>query len=318
VFTYFILFQRFNNLGFVLLPLVFERARFLGRTILVALLAAYFSIALASGTRGNLLYPIIYCGVGYFFFGRVRKMRLDLIALGLVLLSFPLLSFVHRYRNTEAYQTGRTIDVVTRLKAFKETGKDDGEIDQQTRRMNIGVVGSALIGVSDALVYEKTPSSIPHAGWDNFSAVIYTWVPVYFKENRPILYDANDIVAAYMDYESKSGSTISLRADLYRRFGWWGMPVGMAIAWLVYGAACAFAYRTYLFRNALLGLFLLLLTFSFFLFRPFGTVLSTWWIWAYDLPKHLVILLILYVLVVNVTKSRKVGGALALEKPRTS
>jgi len=167
----------------------------------------------------------------------------------------------------------------------------------------------------DATVYEMTPSPIPHAGAENFSAVLYTWVPYFLYRERPILYDANQVLIDYTGgVFTRTGKALTLPADLYRRFGWFGITFGVAAAFWVYGRFCGWCYRIYFEKNALLGILLILFTFSFFQGRPFSTVLTTWWIFFYEIPKHLVLLYGGYWFVKQSVRAKVPRGALSYLK----
>jgi hypothetical protein len=113
---------------------------------------------------------------------------------------------------------------------------------------------------------------------------------------------------------TRTGKALTLPADLYRRFGWFGIPFGVAAAFWVYGRFCGWCYRIYFEKNALLGILLILFTFSFFQARPFSTVLTTWWIFFYEIPKHLVLLYAGYWLIQQGSKAKASRGALSYLK----
>jgi len=291
VFTYFLLFPRFTYLGFVLLPLIIRESRtFISRFAVFAACIYYFSVALATGARGNLFYPIIYLGVGYYMFSHRIRRHFDVAALVMFIAALPLIVLINSYRNTEAYRETRSINIISRIKAIGDAKLFSSDDDNSVAPSSVSILGAALMGVSDEMIYEKTPSAIPHAGFANFSAILYTWVPAYIMPEKPLIWDANQIVNSYRNQESHTGSAISLTADLFRRFGWPGVAIGTFLGWWVYGRASRVLYFIYSKLDAFFGAVLIVFSSSFFLFRPFGTVLSTWWIWAYDLPKHLVVL----------------------------
>jgi hypothetical protein len=174
------------------------------------------------------------------------------------------------------------------------------------------VTGLALLGVADYEVYPQTPELIPHAGWDGFNAVALVWFPTFFMPDKPNLIDGNYIMSQYLDYEIGRGTaaTISLPADLFRRFGWLGVGVGMPLAFVAYGALSYFCYAVFLYRNFVIGTILVLYTASFFSSLPLQTLLTTWWNFAYDLPRHLIVLLGLYVVAGVLSGTKGTQGAL--------
>jgi hypothetical protein len=314
--TYFNLFPRLSTLGFFLLPLVFSRTQVFGKWILAGLMTYYMVLAFAAGARGNVFFPILFIMVGLFFFRVLRSIKIDISAIVVSIAIFPLVIFMDHFRNTEAYKASRTIDLKNRLSAITEAKSRSSEASSTGEEgANTLLLGRALVGVMDATVYEMTPSPIPHAGAENFSGVLYTWVPFFLYRDRPILYDANAILIDYTGgVFTRTGKAITLPADLYRRFGWFAIPFGVAVAFWVYGRFCGWCYRIYFEKNALLGILLLLFTFSFFQARPFSTVLTTWWIFFYEIPKHLVLLYAGYWLLKNTGHVTRVRGALTYLK----
>jgi hypothetical protein len=92
--------------------------------------------------------------------------------------------------------------------------------------------------------------------------------------------------------DKKYGNSISIVGDAYRRFGWAGIPPLVFLAYALYGMLtrwCIASWRS----GSLFGWSLLVFTMMFFWSRPFSTMLGTWWIFFYDAPKHLFILMAL-------------------------
>ena len=291
IWTVFQLMPRFTNVGFILLPVLFTRSGPMGRVVLVALTSVFFVLALVSGGRGNVFYPLIFIITGFYAFKRMPRVRLDVVMMSLAVVFIPLIFFIGTYRGTEGFVNTRMSDVKGRILAMQETGALMKEESSSSGGMTI--TGTALVGVSDRLVYESTPLILPHARWENIDAIVYTWIPSFFMPGKPILIDGNDIVSQYLEYDigRSTGATISLPADLFRRFGWGGVALGMPLAFLVYGAVSYFCYWVYLYRNFTAGVVLVLYTVSFFSWSPLQTVLTTWWTFAYDFPRHILALL---------------------------
>ncbi|CAA6693598.1 MULTISPECIES: hypothetical protein [unclassified Lentimonas] len=313
IWTYFNLFPRFDSFAFFLVPVVWQRSYLIGRVLMLALLGVYFLIALVSGSRGIVFFPMIFIGVGFYFFRVLRLVKLDITAIFLALLFLPLIVFIDAYRNTDAYRATRTTDIIGRLQAFDdalvklgESGSNRGEVEGQKYL----TLGGALFGKMDHLVYEITPSGIPYAGVEGFEAIPYTFVPTFIKRDKPILLDSNPILWRYTGRVDRTGKAISLEADAYRRFGWIGVPVCVAFFFWVYGLFCGKCFKIYLHTNALWGILLILYTFSYFQARPFGTVLESWWSFSYNLVKHLVVLYIGYRMLIKITGVRGRAGAI--------
>jgi hypothetical protein len=147
--------------------------------------------------------------------------------------------------------------------------------------------GYSFYGLEDAKVYALTPVPFPHAGFSGFRAIPLTWIPTTLVKNKPRLLDAEEVVGSYDTPPGQAiGTTISLTADAYRRFGWIGIPLVVLIAFAIYGALARWM-MTWWQHCSLFGWVLLLLTMTFFWSRPFWTILGTWWVFSYDTPKQL-------------------------------
>jgi hypothetical protein len=307
IWTAFHLLPRFSNVGFVLLPVLFARSSAPGRLVLAGMVGVYLVFALVSGGRGHLFYPLLFVLIGYYAFRPVRRLPLDAVMFALALLFLPLIAFIGSYRGTEGFVGTRMSDVRGRVAAMRQT-RDvlASEVGGRT------VTGTALLGVNDTMIYEATPQVVPHARWENFNAILFTWIPTFVWRDKPILLDGNAITSQYIDYElGRSGATVSLGADLYRRFGWLGVAVGMPLAFVLFGALSWFCYDVYLRRNFTVGVVLVIFTISFASWSPLQTVLTTWWNFTYDTPRHLLALGAIYFVVVQVVGRYGNRGALA-------
>ena len=280
------IFARWGNLWFFLLPLMWRYTAHIGRLIIICGLCFYSLIAFASGSRGLLIYPAIFFISGSFFFidrPRIRVERWIPFAIALCMVYIYIMDV---YRNTAGFQNTRLTDISARLSATYAIshGLEEREDFSLT-------TGRALIGVADEIVYEMTPSTIPFAGAsDILPAVLWTWVPQRLAPSKPMLWDSNEVVVYYTGSRSdRSYSAISLTADLYRRFGWAGIPIGWFLMGCVFGLAVRGVLYVYKYISIIAGVGLIVfMTGGVSSGNYTSTVLQTWWIWAYDLPKHLV------------------------------
>jgi hypothetical protein len=190
-------------------------------------------------------------------------------------------------------------DVAARVSGFAraatqaEQQYDERSVAQRARYQ----FGVQMLGVSDSLVYEHTPSDLPYAGFENFDRILYVWIPKFIMRDKPYLQDGNDIVVGYTGvFFKRSAATISLLADLYRRFSVPGVLLGAPLAALITALFTRWVFRTMLLRDAVLGIVLLQLLISGFHYEFWGTVLGSSFDWLYAIPKHLVLI---YVLVVG-------------------
>lgn len=294
IWTAFNVFTRFNNYGFFLVPLVWRHSALTARLILLGVLACFFLLTLLSGSRGSFLYPFIYIAAGLFFFLKsMKRVKLDVLAIVVVAFVAPLIVIIDAFRTTDAYMSTRTTDISGRIAAFGEAIENlEDRKNKAGVREKFRVLGASILGRSDSLIYELADLGVPHAGFERFSAVLHTFTPTFFVRNKPVLLDSNIIYWNYLGKVDKTGRGMSLAADSYRRFGWVGVPVFAAFFFWLYGVICGKCYKCYFEKDALLGILLILFTFSFFQFLPFSSVLETWWHFSYNTVKHLLVLIV--------------------------
>ncbi|MBE2205428.1 MAG: hypothetical protein IAE94_13935 [Chthoniobacterales bacterium] len=287
---------KFSMMGFVFVPFLWQTGTRMGKGCVGGLLLVYVGFALSSGSRGLFLYMAVFVFVGAYLFRRrdVRSFEWGLVGLGVA--GSLLIGLLLAYRTSQGFHETTSKNVMSRFRILA---------DPQTYRESFvlrpeGVYrfGYSLFTFDDHLVFAQTPERVPFAGMAGTSAVLWTWIPTTFLPGKVPLLDAESITGAYENppVKKKVGTGISLSADAYRRFGWWGVPPVAFLAYALYGLLarwCLTSWRS----GSVLGWALLALVVTYFWSRPFGTVLSTWWSFFYDAPKHLITLTVLAALV---------------------
>jgi len=296
VWTYFSIFPRLTSTCMFLAPVIWRVGRgpmqIIGSSLVVLLLV----IGLSTGSRGLLLTPILYLAVGIYFFLPLRRVPLEMIAGASVAILAPLVLVMATYRSSQEFRQTPGWDVAERVRGFARAATQPGDtFDEQTeaqrKRFQFGV---QMLGISDRLVYQMTPSEIPHVGFENFDRIAYVWIPKFFMRDKPYLQDGNDIVVGYTRmFFKRSAATISLLADLFRRFGIFGVLFCAPLAALITALFTRWVFRTMLLRDAVLGIVLLQLLLSAFHYELWGTVLGSSFEWLYAIPKHLVLVYLL-------------------------
>ena len=291
--TVFNLFPRLNFCGFFLVPVVWRMSNSIGRSVMLVFLGVYFLVVLVSGSRGILIYPILFIIIGIYFFRPLKTVKIDLVVCIFAIVAMPFIVIIDAYRNTDAYRSTRTMDISGRLAAFDDAiERIKGDRNNSKGRQNYTTLGASLLGRSDYMIYEIVDAGAPKAGFERFRAILYTFTPTFFARNKPVLIDSNLIYWNYLGVVDGTGRGMSLAADAYRRFGWIGIPAVTAIFFSIYGFICGRFYKIYYRKNALLGILLILLSFSFFHIQPFSSVLESWWQLSYSLVKHVLALVL--------------------------
>lgn len=275
---------KWGMLGFVFVPRLWGKGG-AGRIFVAILLIAYFCVALATGSRGYLLYPCCFMLAGYYFFRPSSTWKTELLLSSLAAVGFVVVFAIYIYRQSDQYTSSSASDLSSRYRAFRDSVI---RLDpSKWRPETVFDFGYSFYGLEDAKVYALTPNPIRHAGFSGFEAMPLTWIPTTFVKNKPRLLDAEFIVGSYDSPPGQVvGTSISLTADTYRRFGWLAVPVTLLIAFGIYGVIIRWML-TWWRRGTLWGWGLLFFSMTFFWSRPFSTVLETWWAFFYDMPKQL-------------------------------
>lgn len=283
---------KFGMMGFVFAPYLWQSSRWIGRSALAILLSGYTVLALASGTRGLFLYMAVFVFVGAYLFRSKDSRWFELWLLILVAIGLIFSGIVLVYRTSDNFNQTSSNNITSRLFVLADPETYKGA--QLFKPETIYRLGFSLYALDDPYVFAMTPERIPRVGFEGTSAVIWTWIPTTLYPNKLPLLDAESITGLYNlpPVAKKYGYAISLVGDAYRRFGWMGIPPLVFLAYTLYGLLsrwCLTGWR----NGSVFGWCLLVFAMMYFWSRPFGTILSTWWSFFYDVPKHLIALLAL-------------------------
>lgn len=298
VFTAFTL---LSNLGYILFPLLLKNSSFRTKLSLWIILILTLGLGALTGSRGLVLFPIIYIFFGLWTFTRIKSAKIKQYLIIITIFAFVLIPFLNNYRSGESFLSKRGSDIGGKLEALSQSFSAS---PTSSNTDSLEITGAALYGkMSDINIYRKTPILIPHAGWDNWEAILYVFIPKTIYPNKPSIFDGHAIAVSYRDSYSGGIATISFNADLYRRFGWRGIIAGNLIFGLVYGFVISLFFNLYNRKPNTLHLLFVLLLFTFYVNT--GTVLVTFWTWLYVFPKYLIALYVIYILLNVVFKRRK-------------
>lgn len=298
IWTLFIAFGRFIYLGFVLVPFLWRYSPLHRRLLVVLFLIFYFLIALTSGARGYIIYPGILIICGIWIFGKGSSILKKGI-ISLLVVSLFLIPFINAYRISTSFNNSKASNLVERFFILAEGFKYFSKVNASTESP-IYTTGKSLVGCSDYLVYRDTPKIIPHAGWQRIDAVLYIFQPTVLNPNKPSLLDTGEVSALYTGgkISSRHSDCITFNGDLYRRFGWSGIIIGNLLFGIFYSSIFKLLFILYNNNsskiNSIYFLLLILFTCGFIAGMPNGTLLSTIWIWLWELPKYIFSLFILY------------------------
>ena len=306
-------FNLFNNLKYglwVIVPLIWIRSSLVGRVALVSVGALLILPDLLGGGRTALLMPAMYVVVGIAMF-RTKPFNLDKYLLIAAIPLVPFIAFWEFYRGSTAFRETRLVNVRERIEAIPKAWRE------YTERQSYGeqedeskVAGWSSYRYPDPVIYTLTPSDFPFAGWSEWATPQQILIPTFLWRSKPQLVDGNMIFNRYTNRPAHwTGAGISLNADLYRRFGDVGVPIGNFVVGLLYGWFLSIAYRWYHRRNAVAGL----VTIIFFGAQGnFGLLDNTcnqlMYQWLYIVPKHIVGILVFCEIARGIAKFPVVGS----------
>ena len=296
-------FARFKSVGWVLLPLVLFYSPKPLRLPLLGLASIHLLLSVLNGDRGNVVWPLLSAGIGCYVFLPQLKIHFEKWII-MALPFFALFIYVGDvFRTSDAFSQASALDLESRVEALMNVGSEikDREVRYDLKGTGstfLGTVGGRLWGGYDHLIFTMTPGAFPHAWFENFSAMPTVWVPFSLSGNRDgaaAFGDAYIIASTYRgSFAERARYGISIVADMYRRFTWIGLPVAAICYGVFYGCYWRVVFWVYERKSKFLGLSLLLLMFTLFLGKGPATIMSSWKIFAYDIPKYFVIILLIY------------------------
>ena len=309
----FTVFARFKSIGWVLLPLVLFYSPRPLRLPLIAFASIHFLLSLLNGDRGNVIWPLISIGIGCYVFLPNLKIRFE----KWIVLALPFLVLfiwvADVFRNTDAFSYASALDLGSRVEALMNvrSGIKDREVSYNLEGRGqtfLASVGYRLWGGYDHLIFTMTPGAFPHAWFENFSAMPIVWLPFSITGNTQAAAIFGDAYIIASTYRGSFGNQrtrygISIVGDMYRRFSWFGLPFAAACYGIFYGCYWRIVFWLFERKSKFLGLSLLLLMFTLFLGKAPATIMTSWKIFAYDIPKYFVIILFIYFLLKRIRKA---------------
>jgi hypothetical protein len=286
-------FSLFNNLKYalwVIVPLIWIRSAAIGRGVLIAVGILLIAPDLLGGGRTALLLPALYVVIGIAMF-RPKPFNLDKYLLAAAIPLVPFIAFWEFYRGSEAFRETRLVNIRERIEAIPKAWREYKERQEYgAQEDETKVAGWSTYRYPDPVIYTRTPSDIPFAGWSDWATPQQILIPTFLWRSKPQLVDGNMIFNRYTNRPAHwTGAGISFNADLYRRFGDIGVPIGNFVVGLIYGLLLTAVYNWYHRRNAVAGLVAIIF---FGAQGNFGLLDNTcnqlMYQWMYLVPKQLI------------------------------
>ena len=280
--SFFVVFNNFRYIGYILLPFLFKRLENNSKKILIVSFVVFLVSILSLGSRSPFLLFFIFLFFGFCIFRVISFKKLIFFSLSLLIASLFIIPTISEVRQLSEFRGSNPLDIFGRLSYISKATKQLNDKELGTSKI---IIGSALYGkMNDFNIFEKTPEIIPHAGFDNFESLLFIFVPKSIYPEKPSVYDEDSIARMYRDYESNSLAAISLNADLYRRFGWSAIFFGNLIFGIFYGFVSLKLFQNFYKRPSVFNFLCVLLLYIFYVTT--GSVLTTFWIWLWNFLKY--------------------------------
>lgn len=287
----FVALSRLRQLAYLLVPSVLISIRSLPiRVVILTLCASDLLLGVVAGGRGTVLYPLVMMWVGWVIAGARRRAILGVtislvIGLGLVV---PALA---AYRDSAVIRKTSSSDVIGRL------GGMVSQFDTRQYRYRLQALGREIYACSDSFIFLDRNKSLNGVGFSDIDETLLRRILL------PRALSGGDRI------EKNDGSTIAKRmigvnnptwfpcltspGDLWRRggnlsVGYGGLVVGLIVGileliWLWIGCTK---------RGVLAGL-LILFPATYLHYGLYGTVRELIWQIGWELPKYVVVLLVI-------------------------
>lgn len=290
IWSFFGAFSRVGMIGFLLLPVAWLKSGTLGKSTILIIVLCILLLGFVEGSRSSFLQPLIFLVIGGYGTGALGGFRIKRSAIWLLPLAVASFIVIEYFRNTSTFQTTKMMDLGGRIAALSEIS----EVAERSNEGAIGALGSRLIGVIDPLIYAYTPGLVPHAGFENVHGLLWLPVPYFLYQNRPILLDGKIIAETYLGRELvRTSIGSSLTGDFYRRFGWFGMIPVLLFVGTLYGAY--FRFFVFFSRSSNFLGAVILFSFTTVSVKDANmTLLSSFWLLLYEVPKTAFITYILF------------------------
>lgn len=286
----FIAFAKLRQIAYFLLPIAWQKANRLVRIVLAAAAISPLLLEATAGGRGAVLYPVVMWFAGYLCVGMKPKKMLvmGMILVALLGVSVP---YMAAYRDGETTSSKSHRDIIGRLTSLVT------EVDSKKVLYRYMALGREIYACSDGFVIEDAQSGQVKDGVNDLDIGLVgrILVPRWMADDQK--YEKGDgsrIAKRLMGVRNDNWyPCITTPADLFRRERWIGVGLGGALM----GILIWFLDRIWLAvgvkERSVETLVLTVLPVAYYQAGLFGTVRELIWHIAWDLPKYLLLVLLI-------------------------
>lgn len=283
-------FSRLKDIWFFLFPIWICVTKRLIRVLLFSILGLYAIVVIPSGSRGLLLYPALLMILGMWFLVKDKKRILSIVC-AFVIIAASVSPIIVATRENALFRSATNIE--TKYQALVSVLSERKFMLAKTRWL-----GRDLTGCHDAFLFTENNLKRPRAEFKGLDTLPYILLPKHLFPKRPVIFDGHLIAKTLENAQESQWSRvwfpcITLPGDLYRRWGWIGVYIGSSLCALIIfvyirlwcinvaGHGSTYAMLLYLYPSTYLQSF------------PFGTVSETCWSLFWEIPKYLIVFMIL-------------------------
>ena len=300
----FIAFSRIKQIAYFLIPASLVGAKKEIKSLVLILASIPLVAESLAGGRGSVLYPAVMLMLGWITIERSKKLVVMALTLSLMLgaISVP---YIAAYRDSEAFQQTNHRDVIGRVTSIFSGVSNERLI------YRFQALGREMYACSDSFLF--VPSNAKHLGAGfkdiNIGFAKELLLPRWLSDNKSLeKFDGSGIAQKLIGTKRSTWfPCISTSGDLWRRGAYisliaGGCFMGCVLFGLDYGwAQIGSRY------GGTGGVLITLLPVSYIQSGLFGTIREMFWQLSWDLPKYLVLCILLSLTVQGIRWRRQNG-----------
>ena len=300
----FIALSRLSQLVFLLIPFTLRYTRTTWTRIAIVCLAMLIVLlGLISGGRGAVLYPVIMVWLGWILCGENRKkvLQFTIVLITSIIIAIPAIA---TFRDGPTMSTTNARDIVGRTKGFVT------EFSLERFQYRVQALGREIYACSDAFLFLDKNATLRKGGFGDItpSLVAKILIPRYVSSDRHFdKFDGSTIAKKSMGVVNDTWfPCITTPADLWRRGGYISVGIGGLLIGLTIGILQAGWVWLGTRRAGISQVLLVLLPATYIQSGIYGTLREVAWQLGWELPKYIVIIIVLGLLVMVVRRLRSI------------
>ena len=285
--------MRLRDIWFFLTPIFYRVLPNRIKLLSILLVIIFYSSAVLSGSRGLLLYPSVLLVFGLCTFIKNRR-QIIVLFLSLGLFTFISIPSIYVLRESPSFQSAN--HPIEKVKSIITLPFHEFS----SIRSRLPYTGRDLYACHDPFLFKSSNNHHLNQGWKSFNAFPWIFIPKHLLPDQPPVFDGHIIAKRLQGISPSRWSSvwfpcISLPADLYRRFNLRGWLTGSLFLAVTIGILSTL-WKTVItlpFIHAPFRLLLWSFPVTYIQSFPLGTLSESLWYFLWDLPKYMLVFIIL-------------------------